>query len=294
MKKYFLWVLALIIGAQSFAQGTTSRKAGLLWEISGKGLASPSYLFGTYHLAGKSFLDTLPNILACFNRSKTIVGEVVMDDEMEMARKMMPYMLLQNNTLDKLLTKAEFAEVDSFFVKTTGIQLSNFNGLKPAAVQVTLISFLAPKDISADNPAMDMFFQKEGKQGGKQVQGLETMEFQAGLLFNVPLDRQKEMLLQTVRESGRLVNESKELFRDYTVQNLGAVEKAFLENEDYTPEELDAMLTRRNRNWVDQIPGMMKEGPVFFAVGAGHLVGPKGLLALLKEAGYTLTPLAAR
>mgnify|MGYP006319358759 CR=1 FL=1 len=36
------------------------------------------------------------------------------------------------------------------------------------------------------------------------------------------------------------------------------------------------------------MPDIMKAHPTFFAVGAGHLPGDKGLLKLLREAGYTV------
>ena len=53
----------------------------------------------------------------------------------------------------------------------------------------------------------------------------------------------------------------------------------------------DVLLNNRNKNWVIQLKKIMLQEPVFIAVGAGHLVGEKGLLALLKKEGYTLRPL---
>ena len=53
----------------------------------------------------------------------------------------------------------------------------------------------------------------------------------------------------------------------------------------------DILLNNRNRNWVKQLKTIMKKESVFVAVGAGHLVGESGVIALLKKEGYTLTPI---
>ncbi|MFD2160939.1 TraB/GumN family protein [Paradesertivirga mongoliensis] len=285
-------LIALFISVEVSAQSKekVQAKCGLLWEVSGKGMKAPSYLFGTYHLIGKNFLDTLPAIMRHFSKAQTVVGEVVMEDEMAMAQKLMPMMLLKDNSLDKILSDREFAEIDSFLKVKTSMNLSMLNGMKPAAVQIMLVAMLAPKNISPENPALDMFFQTEAKKAGKNVVGFETAEQQGALLFNQSLSRQKDLLLKTVRENARMMRESQELFHYYKNQDLEAIEKAFSSNEDYTPEEMDAMLAQRNKVWIKVMPEMMNKSSVFFAVGAGHLVGREGLINSLRELGYTLKP----
>jgi uncharacterized protein len=291
--------LSLIITFLSFSVSVHSQikpetQTGLLWEISGKGLKESSYLFGTYHLVGKSFLDTLPQVINQIKKVKTVVGELVMEDEASMAQKLMPLMLLKDNTLDKILSAREFAEVDSFLKIKTGMTLSMLNGLKPSAVQVTLIAFLLPNNITPQNPALDMYFQNEAKSLKINVVGLETLEEQGAFLFDAPIERQKELLLKTVRESERMKGDIKELFENYRRQDLKAIESAFLKNEDYTVQEMNDLLSKRNKAWVREMPELMINGPAFFAVGAGHLVGDNGLITLLRNLGYTLNPIALK
>jgi uncharacterized protein YbaP (TraB family) len=57
---------------------------------------------------------------------------------------------------------------------------------------------------------------------------------------------------------------------------------------DSTPEEEAALIYNRNADWLTKMPAIMKAAPTFFAVGAGHLPGEKGVLQLLKNAGYTV------
>ena len=290
MKRTLKYIsLILIVAFISFkTSAQTNVKPGLLWEVSGNGLKSPSYLFGTYHLIGKSFLDTLPEVVKQLAKAETVVGEVIIEEEAAMAQKLMPMMMLQGNSLDKILTTKEYAETDSFVKAKTGMALAMLNGLKPSAVQIMLIAYIAPKNVTPQNPPIDKFFQTEAINANKQVIGLETLAEQAKILFDGPLERQKALLLKTVRESDRMIKESNELFEQYKHQDLEAIERAFLKNEDYTPEEMNILLAKRNQTWMTKIPGLMSDGPVFFAIGAGHLVGDEGLLALLKKQGYTL------
>ena len=57
---------------------------------------------------------------------------------------------------------------------------------------------------------------------------------------------------------------------------------------DATPEEMALLIDNRNADWAAKMPAIMAAKATFFAVGAGHLAGPKGVLQLLKDAGYTV------
>jgi uncharacterized protein YbaP (TraB family) len=54
---------------------------------------------------------------------------------------------------------------------------------------------------------------------------------------------------------------------------------------------MDLLLYGRNRHWVEQMPALMKENSLLFAVGAGHLPGEQGVINLLRKKGYKLTPM---
>lgn len=51
------------------------------------------------------------------------------------------------------------------------------------------------------------------------------------------------------------------------------------------------MLDNRNKNWVVQLPELMKDKSIFVAVGAAHLAGKNGVINLLREAGYIVKPI---
>jgi uncharacterized protein len=287
-------IIAIVFAVQSFAQSVPKSHEGLLWEVSGKGLKESSYVYGTYHLIGKSFTDTLPGLMKAFNASKTVVGEVVIEDDAAMAQKMMPFMTLSGKGLDEILSPDEFSEVNAIVTAKTGAPLSAYNGFKPAMVQLLLVLKIGSGDVSPENPSLDTYFQKEGAKNGKQVRGFETIEMQAALLLNTPLDKQKKDLLKTAREYERYTKESKELFEAYKLGNLAHIERAFAKNKDFTPEDVKTLITDRNKAWLKVLPDYLSKGNAFIAVGAGHLPGNEGVLALLRNAGYTVKPVSIK
>ncbi|MEM9932872.1 MAG: TraB/GumN family protein, partial [Bacteroidota bacterium] len=73
-----------------------------------------------------------------------------------------------------------------------------------------------------------------------------------------------------------------DLYKNEDVEGLYAYTEAYMEN----PEEIEAMITNRNESWISRIGEIASDKSTFFGVGAGHLGGEKGLISLLKEAGY--------
>lgn len=290
--KFLKYILICFLGI-SLAANAQNKKASntLLWEISGKGLEKPSYVFGTYHFAGKSFIDTMKVLNQKLNSADAIVGELLMDSTM--ATKLVPHMLMKNNFIDKLLTPAEYKLVADYLKKVSGgYDLKMFNSMKPAAIQVMLMSFTAPVTFSKDNPAIDQYFQDDAKRRGKKVIGLETVEEQASILLGGSLERQKELLLKSVTNEAKTKAEGQKIYDNYIAQDLDQFEKLFSKHEDYTQEEMDKLLKNRNQNWLNQLPKLMQGQGLFIVVGAGHLVGKDGLLKGFKDLGYTVTPIA--
>ena len=261
----------------------------LLWEISGKRLEKPSYLFGTYHFADKGFIDTMNVVNEKLSLADAIVGELIIDKDV--AAKLMPYMMLKDNSLDKFLTPKEYKLVDDYLKKLGKYELKMFNSFNPMAVQTLIIQLTAPKTFTETNPAIDQYFQDYGRANNKKVIGLETAEEQAQILFASSLERQKEVLIKYVKNEKKNQAESQKLYNDYITQNLTATEKTFSKLEDFTPEEVDRLLKNRNIKWIEKLPALMQKQSLFIAVGAGHLVGKDGLIKGLQAQGYVVKPL---
>ena len=279
-------------------------QAQLLYKISGNGLTKPSYIIGTYHLAPVSFADSIPGLKEAMASTEQVYGELDMTDltSAENLQKMQTAMMLpEGTTLSKLLTAEEMARLNVVLKELMGVDMTNqmvaqqLDGLSPQALQTQLSLLIYMKKHDGFNPqaTFDGYFQQVAQQQGKGVGGLETVDFQVGVLFHgQSLERQKELLMCLVDNKEHTELMAEQLVEAFFKQDLVGVKAVIDEKEqtkcDSTPEEEDALIYNRNANWAKLMPRIMADKATFFAVGAGHLPGEKGVLQLLQSAGYTV------
>lgn len=299
MKKTLTFIIALL--------AASSMNAQILYKITGKDAKNASYIIGTYHLADASFTEKIPELQTALAETEQVYGEVNMENMMQPAsiQKMTAAMMLpEGQTLKTVLTPEQFGKVSAFAKELMGVGLDNdmvFSQLgkmspKALATQFTLLLFIK-NSATPFNPAngLDNFFQMQAKQNNKPIGGLETIDFQIETLYkSTPIERQVEELICLVDNKEYNLMMVQEISKAFYAQDLQAIEKAAdekLNNScDSTPEEEETLIYGRNDNWMKLMPAIMAEKPTFFAVGALHLVGERGMLAQLQKAGYTVTP----
>jgi uncharacterized protein len=298
---FFVVVLIYLWPSSTFGQTPQTMPLGrqvensVFWQVSGKDLQQPSYLFGTFHLMGARYIDSLTRVMDKFSESKTLVGELLLDSTMTV--KMMVAARLHETTLDKLLGPDDYQKTATWLKELSGYDLKIFNGMNPMTIQIFLMTMLQQKHFpligSADVP-MDLYLQQRGKKEGKKLVGLESFEVQVNALFNqFSIQRQAEMLMEFVNEKEKAKEELIQMNKSYRSGDLGKLEELLAE-QTYSEQEAKVMLDDRNKTWMEQLPSLMKEQPTFIAVGALHLSGKNGLIHLLREAGYIVTPLPSK
>jgi uncharacterized protein YbaP (TraB family) len=132
---------------------------------------------------------------------------------------------------------------------------------------------------------------KLAKENKKEIKGLETMAFQAAVFDSIPYSQQAKELLKTIDSLPAYKKYFDTMVNIYKKQQLKEMQNLFTKSEFGMEENQDILLDKRNKNWVAQLNAIMKKESVFVAVGAGHLVGNMGLIALLRKQGYTLRPI---
>ncbi len=276
----------------------TSARAQIFYKVSGNGLEKPSYLFGTHHLAPLNVFSENKSAAEAFESADQIVGEIDMTgNQMEMAMKMQPYMMAPaDSTLSKVIPEDKFSEADSLLqgiLKMPGISLKTFDILKPMAVtqQITIAITMQNMPGFKANEQLDGYFQQQGKERGKKIVALETIEQQADLLFCTrSIKTQVDDLMEILCNPQDLISESKELNEAYFSQDLDALYQ-MTKDDDSDPEYFEKLLNERNNNWIQQLPGIMKSGASFIAVGCLHLAGEHGLVQQLRQLGYKVEAL---
>ena len=290
MKKISILLMLLCI--------TLGANAQLLWKVSGKELSKPSYILGTHHLAPLSIIDSIANFKETLSSVEQVYGEVEMKETKNPAnlQKMQQTLVLPGDTtLHTLLTQSQYDSVATTVKQLMGVDLKMMDKMKPAFLSSQIAVILAMKTIKGFNPQqqLDGWVQTEAEKQGKKTGGLETMDFQMDILFNSQsLQRQAELLYGCVKYIDKTEEQAVKITDAYMKQDLEEMNAAMNEKMgnryDALPEEEDILLYNRNSNWNKQMPSIMKASSTLFVVGAGHLLGERGVLNLLKKQGYTV------
>ena len=275
-----------------------SASSQVVYKVEGNGLKEPSYLFGTHHLAPVSVAGDF-GATDLFNKASQVVGEIDMtQDQMQMQMAMQPYMMAPaDSTLSKVLPKDEYDALNESFKKWApmpGLDLSMLEPMKPMVVTTMVTVGITAKEVPDFNPAeqLDTWFQAFGKKDGKKIIPLETAEQQAALLFNfTPISLQAEALTELLNEPEKSVENARKLTQAYMKQDLNAMLE-LSQQEDEHPEFMEALLDKRNADWLTKLPAIFNDGSTFVAVGALHLAGDKGVVEGLRKLGYTVTPVS--
>lgn len=287
MKRIFAIIVLLLLEVQA-------ANAQLLWKISGRGIEKPSYILGTHHAVPYTFCDTIPGLMKAFGEVGHVVGEFDMlkmdamtPQQMQNMQKMM--MMPADTTMASLFSDAQRDTLDAYLKNTLGANLQMLSSMKPMTIMVTvqqkMLMELIP-DI-ASLTGIDKYMQTLAAEKGKQVGGLETMEYQLGLLYGSSLQDQADALLDMVRRSNSM-ELLQELTAAYKTQNLDTLWKIF--QDQMTQLEYDALVKTRNLNWLEEMKVLLPTQNTLYVVGAGHLPGDAGMINLLRDAGYKVKP----
>ena len=288
MKSLLVTILLMVIG-------TLYAPAQLLWKISGRGIGEASYILGTHHAVPFTYCDSIPGLMEAFEEVDYVIGEFDMvkmgemtQAQMQNMQKMM--MMPADTTLLSLFSVEEKELLDKYLKETVGAELQMFSAMKPMTIMVTVQNRILMDIIPdiASMTGMDKYMQTLAASKGKSVGGLETMEYQMNLLYGNSLEEQADALLEMAR-GGNSKELMTELTAVYKSQDLDALWDVF--KEQMTGYEYDALVSVRNQNWKKQIVELLPAQSSLFVVGSGHLPGEKGMITLLKQAGYNVEPI---
>ena len=305
--KYFLPILSLIgviFGSCQSNKTINSSEAtaqkvvdpvlekSLLWEISGNGLKETSFLYGTIHIIDKEDYFLPAGTLSAIDKSEKVFFEIDMT-QMSDVSKLMPLMqkaFMDNDlTLKDLLNDEDYKLVNNHF-KELGLPLFFLEKIKPMFLTVFASGDMSPGDLqNGDIKSYEMEFMKIAENSGKTIGGLETIDYQISIFDSIPYKDQANMLVESIKSTDVGDDQMKELVDLYIAQDIAGLYKIMQGDENISEYE-DVLLFKRNANWIPIMSQNMVSSRSFFAVGAGHLGGTKGVINLLRQEGYSVKP----
>jgi uncharacterized protein YbaP (TraB family) len=261
----------------------------LLWKITGKGLTHPSYLFGTMHILCADDANLSDSLKKVIRDSKIIYFELDMDNFQELMGAMKYLRMNDGKKLSELLSKEEYERVETYFKNNKSmLPFAMMNRFKPYFIS----SLIGEQMMSCSQKnGMEELIMRESKQYEKEIKGLETTEFQASIFDSIPYEKQAKDLVAYIDSIDNYREVTMEMVNVYRQQNLERMDSLMHKSDPGMEQYMDLLLYGRNRRWVAQMPEIMKEQTVLFAVGAGHLPGEQGVISLLRKAGYSVTPM---
>ena len=301
-----------ICSAQSTQEAeSNNNENSLLWRISGNGLQHDSYLLGTMHNVGRTFLDSISGFGKAFNAAKQVAVECDMftaesNRNSKSKEELKDYIFMpQDTTYAMLYSGDDYQFVDSI-MRSGNRQYFKY---KPFFWNTILAKIVIYDSIKNIQSSMDGFILLIGYQNNKKIYFMETLEdigrkateFDS-LGYVMDLHYQAKMLQNTLRHPNStrsFVNQMKKYYFKQALTQLSIdslTKQLKLEDtpqiiRDYFKYMNDVLIVTRNEEWMSNIIPMIHEDCSLIAVGALHLIGPDGLIAKLRDRGYKVEPM---
>ncbi|MBB5192795.1 hypothetical protein HNQ50_003549 [Silvimonas terrae] len=295
--RFFAAALTLAALLPQMAQAATDKAQAapraIFWRIDKPGTPS-SWLFGTAHVADPRVTTLSEPVQKAFDSSDQVYTEIRID--LNMMMDMAKAVLRPEG--DLLSAHIDDAHYQKLLPELAAREYPEV-ATRRLYIWAAAMLMMEPKKQPGQIP-LDLLLAKMSVEGGKNYGGLETIQEQLSLFQNMPEDKQRAMLYSMIDHPDEYAKQTRQIVDAYVARdlnhimdlsgeddpNMSAGDQAWFRN--WTRKDL---LTDRNQRFADRLQAPLSKGNAFIAVGAMHLPGPQGLVALLKKAGYTLTPI---
>ncbi|HEU0109998.1 MAG TPA: TraB/GumN family protein [Flavisolibacter sp.] len=292
MKKLFWFGLVSVFGFAAYSQPSKKTPAAnntLLWKITGKDLTKPSYLFGTMHMLCADDIQLSDSLNKAIQNADDVYLELDMDNLFEMMGAITKMKMRNDTTLADLLSTEEYQKVKQYFTENS--KLIPFNMLETYKPLLAASMIMEQQVGECDNMiSMEQLVMKESKKNGVAIKGMESMEYQMAIFDSIPYSFQAKQLVKMVEEGNSDGSEMKKITEVYRSQLLDQMEELTKKEDMGISNFADLLLYNRNRDWAKKMQSLMSKASLVVAVGAGHLPGEKGVINLLRKAGYKVEP----
>jgi len=280
-------VLLASAAVASLAAGS-ARAEPALWEVTGG--ESTVWLFGSVHLlpeGGFSIGDELADALDEAERVCLEIDTGAEDEAATSAATLARAVDPEGRDLFELLGSDADDVRDA--AEEADVPLEALAMFEPWFAGLT-VSVMALQAHGYDvQHGVEQIIQAEARDAGLPSCGLETLDGQLGLLDGLPDTLQKEILMQAIEEAGSIESLIEPMLDAWRRGDEAGLERSLEEDFEGYPELADALIYRRNERWAAQVSKMLEDDEdVLVVVGAMHLVGDRGLPALLAGRGYSV------
>jgi hypothetical protein len=282
-------LLAIALLVLSIAPARAFNDNALFWQLQSD--SAKVYLLGSIHYADESFYPLRREIQQAFNSADHLVVEINIDDEK--AQRYRELVRLKGSYQGEATVRDEISEETyrqlQNRLRRLGIPLDMVQKQKPGMLVLTLTAAQVMKMGFMPEMGIDAYFLKRAAESNKNIIELETVDDQMGIFLNIT---DGDLLL---RETLHSMDEAEMQMMDMSYcwkeGDEACLEKILFEDAIARYPSFasiyDSLFFSRNENMANVIEGFLKgKGTYFVVIGAGHLVGDKGIPQLLRNAGF--------
>lgn len=278
----------------------TENGSSVFWKIEKPGL-EPSWLLGTMHSADPRIARLSPAARSAFDAASTVIIESTeaLDPERikatMVAQKDLTF-LTDGSTLDAMVPESAIDELRSA-VEARDMPWVLARHMQPWLVAATIsIPVCEVEAKRAGAPVLDSLIGRMAHEANKRLVGLETVAEQFLAVASIPHEFHVNALNETLKLgplADSMMTTTKELYLEGNTALLLPMVRAFAPQtyagKGYA-EFQELLIAGRNRTMAERAAGHLSRGNAFMAVGALHLPGEQGLVALLRRQGFAVEP----
>jgi uncharacterized protein YbaP (TraB family) len=282
--------LAVVLAALSIAACTQTRPPGAITPAlyAVRDADSTMYLYGTVHVRPRGADWANARVRAAIDESEEVWTELMMSPEADAQTQALAQRFGRaERPLSSWLNEEENARFNAAVAKV-GLPQGSLEGLQPWAAALTLT--VVPLMQAGYDPqsGVDRSLDAYADNAGKRMRALETAEQQYMFFANMSAEMQREMLIEAIAQVDSVDEMIGAMSETWERGNEAALARVVIEEtrRDY-PELYRTLFVVRNNAWMEELTREMEgSGVDFIAVGAGHVIGPDGLVAQFRARGY--------
>mgnify|MGYP006157091017 CR=1 FL=1 len=258
----------------------------LLWKIEKYGYQT-SYIFGTMHMIDDIYFNITPHLQHIIEKSEQVIMEIGGQPNPLTALELMT---LKGESINDYFTKDELSVLVQFMDIELGISPTQFQMTYTKMKPFLILQAITQALFSENTKSYDLSIMQISQEKDIPLIGFETMEEQLGYFDLIPNKAISSMIMTTVSNFEKEKKATTKLMKLYAKEQ---VNKLLPLMKEQSPEFMafeDVFLTNRNKAWIPKIIEESKSKHIFIGVGAAHLFDTNGVIQLLKNEGFSLTP----
>jgi uncharacterized protein YbaP (TraB family) len=240
----------------------------------------------------KSFDDIW---FSAFASCKLLAGETDLSSGASDMASMLEF-LMTDTTISMVLPKAQVDLIQGYIASRLGEEMASMLiDMQPFFLMVWMMEL--PDNLNEVEGVMDIYLQNLATSQGKMVIGLETAAEQLEVIRGVPFLYQAEMLydfvwMESMGESNDVITMSDSMLVQTYLRQCPDEFMSLAKEIDLNEQLMEQLLPLRNERFVNRLEKIMQDHPVFCAIGALHLPGDNGMIAMLRNRGYEVLPVS--